>query len=450
MAISFGPPRRVLPPSNLGMSEVAQRRIVEAAGRASERTRIAIAPDSHQCRVWLRNPRSTIPCPCSAKHDSSPSGNPVGDVRVSIHMNEGDMLEAIDAGFPIAPLQPAAGEDQPPDSVIPPEGNPSWLEDVARLLLGNGKRCGLCLGNGWLNGYHLYGGVRIICCVADTDYAILTDDTGPLVDVDSPTPTFVGPGSVTWTVNIPTYTRQIDALRVRDGLSPATGMYVLEASTNYNPYWRDASIVLGCADGTGYSGAYITDESMSGLQLRLTLGRGVRASHVELFLRSEPLVNLQLPQLQQAASQELVSPFISTEFELSPEVGNIERGSLFEVPGVSGRIGAVYVVTDIQVKQTAKGLIWGITGNVRAAQPTDVVACALLDDTLSIGLIDGGTSTRGLEANESGQPGGLAGQTDDSLAAAKRGSSKRIGGGSADANVPIATNIRGNTYEDLP
>jgi len=361
------------------------------------------------------------------------------------------MLESVDSGFPMINLQPNPDEEQELESAIPPEKSPTWLEDIARLLLGNGRRCGLCLGTGWLNGHRLYGGVRIVCCVADTDYAVMTDDTGPLVDVDSPTPTFVGPGSITWDVDIPTYTRTVDALRIREGLVPATGDYVLEASTTANPSWADAASVLGCADGTGYAGAYVPDAALAGLQLRLSLGRGVRVSHVELVLRSERLVNLQLPQLQQAASQELIAPFVSEEFEISPEVGTVERGSLFEVPGVAGRIGAVWVVTDVMVKQTAQGLIYGITGNVRNAQPTDVVACALLDDTLSIGVIDGGISTRGLEANEGGQPGGEQGQTDESYAAAMRGSSKRVGGGSADTEPTCIVLSRGSVSdEDLP
>jgi hypothetical protein len=231
-------------------------------------------------------------------------------------------------------------------------------------------------------------------------------------------------------------------------LGPASGNYVLEAKTTSNPTWRDASTVLGVGDGAGYVGAYVPDECLNGLQMRLTLGRNARVSHVEIVVRSEPLVHLQLPQLQQAASQELVAPFIVEEFEVDPTIGALERGTLFEVPGVSGRLGSVWIVTDVTVKQTAAGQIFGVIGNVRNAQPTDVVSAALLDDS-NIGIVDGGVASRGLEATESGQPSGLDNQSDETQAAALRGTAKRAGGGTSN-NMPYIVLSKGVGAEDEP
>lgn len=450
MGVKFSRSRSIIPPPSLGSEGLVQRRVEEAALRAAERTRIAVTPDSYTCRLWARNPRGTIPCPCST-HGPGAAPNPAGDVRVVIHPDEGDMLGGPDNGYPLTHMDPLSGETQPDESLTPTNANPSWLEDVTRLLLGNGRRCGLCWGTGWINGHKLWGGARLLFCAVDDDYVTLEDDTGILVDVDSPTPTFVGPGYITWNAEIPSYTRHVDALRVREGLSPAKGYFVLEARTSADPpnVWRDAAVVVGCPDGCG-ADSIVPDNALDGLQFRLKLGRGVRVSHVELVLRSEPLVHLQLPQIQQAASQELIAPFVSIDFEVDPSVGALERGSLFEIPGVSGRLGSVWVVTDVTVKQTTRGSVYGVIGNVRNAQPTDVVIAALMDDS-SIGLMDGGVPTRGLEATTGGQPSGVDGYSDESEAASKRGVQPRAGGGSAPAHpVSIVLSSGRAEDEDLP
>lgn len=421
-----------------------QRRIAQEVSRAAERTRVAVSVDAHQARVWLRNPRGTIPCACSAGRGGS--GLPGTNADVVLAPGEGDFLNSPDSGYPLAGPPPASGDDRPPLSADSPQA-PPWLEDLATLFLGGGRRCGVCWGTGWVDGHRLWGGYRLLMCITDTTQVTLVDDSGVSVDSDSPCPTMVGPGTVTWSLDIPYGNKYVDALRVRDGLVPSSGGYVLEGrvASDEEGKWRPVEEVLGLADYRIVGSEGIIACDVEGLQIRMTLLQGARVSHVELVVRSEPLVNVQLPQLQQAANQELIAPQFAVDFELDPVVGAVERGSLLEIPGQGGMLGGLWIVTDVEPKKSAQGQIFGMTGQVRNAQPTDVVSAALLDDS-NIGVVDPGYSTRGLEPQLGGEPSGPLGDTDESVAAAKRGSQPRVGGGTSGKKSPIILN-RGDASE---
>jgi hypothetical protein len=348
---------------------------------------------------------------------------------------EGDYLGSPDSGYPTKKPDAASG-DSLRDESLEPANSPAWLEDLTTLLLGNGRRCGICWGTGWVDGHRLWGGYRLLLCTSDTPQVTLTEDEGLGVDTDSPTPTLLGPGSVVYDVELPFGCTYLDAVRVRDGLVPSAGGYLLEARVDEGD-WLPLLEVLGVEDPAPLGSAEIAD--LERLQIRLTLEAGARVSHVEIVLRSEDLVNLQLPQLQQAASQELVAPQFSVDFEIDPIVGAIERGTLIEIPGRSGMLGSLWIVTDVEPKKSAIGQVFGVTGQLRSAQPTDVVSAALLDDT-NVGVVDSGYTTRGLEPTLGGEASGLGGDTDDTVAAQKRGSKQRVGGGTSGKKSPIILN----------
>jgi hypothetical protein len=403
------------------------------AGRSAVRTSIAVGVDAHPCRVWLRNPRGSVPCPCSSASDASDATPlaPSGRADIILSTGDGDQLSALDHGFPTGGPTAAAGTDSAPDGR--PDPQQGWIGDVARMLLGNGRRCGLCLGTGWIDGFRVHGGERLIFCAADTDTVTVTDGTeDPFVDLDCPTPTLVGPGAVEWATEIPRGQHWLDALRVRNGLRPSDGGWTLLARHVSTDAWVPMDRLLGVDDGV-FQGIRL-DDGVAGnpLQVRLELAAHARVSHVEMVTRSVPLVALQLPQLLQSASAELVGPILSEEFELDPRVGWIERGTILEVPGIAGRVGSVWHVTDVTVKRTAGGQIFGVTGTARNVQPTEVLAAASLEDALVTGQMDQGVAPRGLESSSGGEPMGLpVGSTDDSATALKRGIPERLQGGTS-------------------
>ena len=394
--------------------------------------------------------RGTIPCCCSSELlADSGEPNDAGHGSISIAPGVGDDLEGPDSGYPYPRIPPIVSEE--PDG--PPDGRdvPSFLDDTARLLLGNGRRCGICWGTGWIDGYHLWGGIRIVCCITDTLYASLNDEgSNAHIDLDAQTPTMMGPSeddtpmTVSWTLDIPPNFKYLDALRVRDGLRPATGNWSLQATTLAKKSWTDATVAMGIEYGV--PGAHEMHETTIPTRLQITLGKGARVSHIELVLRSEPLVNVQMPQIQVTASAELVAPFITEEVELDPVVGYIERGTLLELPGRGGRVGSVWMISDVTVKRDAQGVIFGVVGNARNIQPVDVQAAASLEDALLLGTLDPGLASRGLESTGAGEASGIAGKTDDSYGAVVRKTPQRSGGGAAASRGGII-NI-GRSLED--
>lgn len=438
MAIGFGPPRRVLPPQNLGTNVIAQKRVAEAAVRAAAKTSVSISVDAHPARVWLRNPRGSRPCPCSSTRSGSDATplSPTGGAKIFLPVGEGDDLGEVDSGFEVNDLNPQAGTENALDGSAP--NAQGWLGDVARMLLGTGRRCGLCWGTGWLDGYRLWGGERILLCVEDTQSALLDllpeDDVD--VDLETPTPTMVGPGTMTWKVSLLYGHTQLDALRVRCGTQAADSGWSLQARVLESDPWIDFATFLGIADG--FVAGYTLDSSLASVpfQVRLTLAKGARVSHVEMVTRGNDLLNMQMPQLSQSASAELVGPILSEEFEMDPIVGYVERGTLCELVGINGHLGSLWQVTDVTVKKTAIGQVFGVVGNVRNIQPTEVLACASMEDDLAIGILDAGIAPRGLEATGGGDPPEpQPSSAEDARAAVQRGISKRVGGGSSSSRV---------------
>jgi hypothetical protein len=421
MAVRIGNPHWVTPNQNLGQNTIAQRRLSEMAGRAAEKTRVSVAVDAWPVRLYLHNPNGTIVCPCSA-HYGARASNPIapgGSADVYLDGGEGDDIGAVDSGYPLY-----RGDDPQLEDNKTRMDDPNGLSDVgaavARMLLGNGRRCGICWGTGWVDGHRMWGGNRRM-----------------------------------WKVRINNSDKLLDAIRVRDQLVASPGGFVLEASCD-GETWGDPIVVLktggpsaerpGPVDdfspvpsGVGfYPGSKITTGTY---YFRLTLQPAARVSHVELVSRSESMVNMQLPQLVQNASAELIAPFMVEEFELDPVVGFVERGSLIDLEPRGGMVGSVWVVTDVTIKKTSQGQIFGVTGTARSAQPMDVVACVSMSDALDMGLLDRGRATRGLEASGGGAPEGIEPNVvDASVQAARRGASPRLGAGNENPRSVIILN----------
>ena len=424
--ISFGPKRRVLPPSGEGEIALAQRQVAQAVSKAAEKARVSVAIDAWRCRVWMRNPRAAVPCPCSTSEIPQIPGetsmaNP--DADYVIPRTEGNDLGWPDSGAPDP--YGAAAKSRGPNDDYPPQ--PQFdVTSLERMLMGDGKRCGLCLGTGWLDGYRIYGAERHVlgACEGLPGVTVVGDATA-MVDTSSDTPTFVGPGSVTWSVDLLASYPYLDSVRLRDGIGPAR-CGVVEGSVN-GCGWAPLDDLL-CTDSGPSVNRVVPFALPATLSVRLTLDVGERASHVEIITRGVDLVSLQLPQITQAAAREIIAPFVSEEFEVDPSIGAVERETLFEIPSVDGVQPQLYAVTDVTVKRASSGAIFGVTGTVRSLQPTEVLVAALLEDGY-VGQPGQSIPPRALEATGSGVPAGAGNAPDSGPDALRRGAVRRDSGG---------------------
>ena len=422
--ISFGPKRRVLPTQSEGEVALAQRQVAQAISKAADKTSTSVSIDAWKCRVWLRNTRASVPCPCSQSQDSQGEGGTSmasPDADFVIPRGEGADVGWDDRGVPRVDMPTRGPDDDYPDQ------NTGALLSLERMLLGDGKRCGLCLGTGWLDGYRIHGAERhVLGACEGVPGVTVTGDATALVDGSRDTPTFVGPGSVEWLVDLLPSFPFVDCARLRDGLAPASGGKVEGRLSDSDP-WTPLDQLLGTDVGSSV-GARFAFSLPASLQVRLTLAEGEYASHVEIVARGEELVSLQLPQMTQAAAREIIAPFVSEEFEVDPAIGPLERETLFEVPSKSGVQAQLYAVTDVQVKRSAAGAIFGVTGTVRSIQPTEALVAALLEDGY-VGQPGLSLPPRALESTGSGVPAGAGSLPESGPEAVRRGPVQREGGG---------------------
>lgn len=367
----IGRKRPTLPPNNYQADANVQRRLDNYAIRAAQRSRTAINVDAHQARVWLpvRGPGMTT-CPCSTKG----SQNSLTDMSIAHPAFEGTGYAGDDGTRALAQ-----------DSSFEPFDVPEQ-DDFMRLLLGNGKRCGICWGSSTLNGWRLLGGERIICCGVDSLGASIVQ--GDLAyDKDQSTPTFVGSGKIIWHVQTPEY-QELVAIRICEGLTSVV---------DYN------GIALGfCLTANGeYQDAatfFSANVNCNDFYMRLTLAENIAVSFVDIIVSNSSLFALQLPQFTAAANSELIAPFISSDFEVDPSLSMLERGTLFEVPFLQSKIGNVWVVTDLTIKRTASNQTFGVTGQCRNVQPTEILAACSLDSNAWIGTISAALPFNNLQA----------------------------------------------------
>lgn len=431
--ISFNRPRIVLPVQNYGLEYTAQRKVAESAERAAKKTQNALKVDSFQTRLWLRNPRGSVQCVCSSQtlnysvNGATPLAPP-NSGKIILDSGQGDDLDLVDSGYPLG------GQPNSPNKLLP-EGEhdfvdkSTWIDSIGKLLMGDGRRCALCWGTGWIDGHRMWGGQRFICCSISTPWTTVDPASECQVDLDTPTPTFVGPGTITWELQSLPNLNILDAFRIRCGEFPADSEgWTLTVFNSANPGGIDYSLFLGAGIAVGQTLA----ASAIPTKLTLTLQADVRVSHIEMVMRSEPLINVQLPNLTLTASTELVQPFIQEEFEVDPKIAWLERGSIFEIPGIGGRLGSVWLVQDVIENRTAQGFAWNITGSARNVQPNEIYSCVSMEDALSIGIMDYGLGIRGLESTGDSEPSGLGNQTDEGFAVLDNdGDQPRMGGGTS-------------------
>ncbi len=431
-------------PPNRGVDSIAQRKIGEAAGRAAIKSANAVRVDAHLARIWMRAPRAAQQCICSGGVPSdivtTPPTGVGGGISIELPVLEGDDLNWVDRGYPLDPdernrnnilgnPQELLPQDELPDNTT--NIDMGFDDDLTRQFLGDGRRCAICWGTGWIDGHRLWGGERIMCTGINTIAATVVD-TNMHMDTMRPTPTMQGPGYVIWQVSTSEANKYLDAIRVLSGESVIYPQLLARAdapttSSQYEAGW------VPLADFLGIEGGFIHGQALEDFTgsffVRVDIDENTRFSILDIIVRSEELQPVQLPQLQQTAAMEKIAPFIQSDFEVLPQLGSPERGSLIEVLGRAGRFGSLWTMIEVTSKQTSIGQIFGITGQCVNAQPTEIINMANFDST-NVGTFDYGQTNRSLEATANSEASGLpVMDTDDSYQGAMRSEMQRPQGG---------------------
>lgn len=369
---------------NSGFAGTAQKAIDTLAVAAADKSRNAIAVDSFEVNLYRYGPGS-IKCTC--KERSSPLENPAEEDPHETGLHIHDELSPeyqTPSGLTtkaVVNLRPDGLDDehmlykddlpsrnQPPlqqpgvtfDNELSdkPEQNLDDLPFISLFPSMDEKACGLCGGSGFIDTYRWASGMRLLLLPRHADlgsHATINTSTRPYsIDIR-------GPNYVRWTVRIPAYFEQLDVWRVRDNVENEgqVRLTVDLTGTGNGPWQKLSTSIFDTLKGTGGK-VMIQATAWQADNDDITM-----FTHGELFLLLTRRPRAQFPQLDRDLSASSVESLINTQFEIDPAVGAMSRQTLIEAIGQS----RMWFVTQITNKQTTRGFVFNIGGQVQVVQP---------------------------------------------------------------------------------
>lgn len=369
---------------NSGFAQTAQKAIDTLATAAADKSRNAIMVDGFEVNLF-RYHTGSIVCTCKDRVSYLPGPSASSDPHQT-------GLQVVDTGNPeyqspvgikshaVSKVRPDGISDEhnlykddlpiqrrdknPLDTVFDinvsdsPEVNFDDLPMYGAFPSIDTKMCGICGGTGYVDSYKWASGKRYTLLPADADlgaFAEINTTTRPhSVDIR-------GTNSVTWLVNIPAYFECLDVWRVRDLIAPETNVRLTIdiTGTGNGPWLAMSTSVLNPLQGTG-GPVIIKATAVGASDDDVTM-----FTHVDLYLRTSCRPRAQFPQLERDLSPSSLESMINTQFEIDPAVGMLTRQTLIECIGQA----RLWFVTQISNKQTARGYIFNVTGQVQVIQP---------------------------------------------------------------------------------
>src|SRR6266481_251412 len=264
---------------------------------------------------------------------------------------ERERLEALDNILDMAEV----ANDDP--TIDPQNAALQRQEGLSHLFGGEGTQCGICFGNGYVNGYSLYGGTRIIL---ETQTAILTN---AVIEADnSPAKFALSSASnsiVSWNVVLPTYFMSVPSIIVRDNLKFALN-YIIEIKTS------DSMVFVPLT--TPYLLTRQGMNNMAVIRVRCAssgVGQILRFTHVELniMLTTLPKVNWSTLEKNIDFQNYDVLQTLSG-IEITSKIPNLDRECVI----VETKYNSAWHVTSVETKLTAHKESFNTTLSIRLIQ----------------------------------------------------------------------------------
>jgi hypothetical protein len=233
-------------------------------------------------------------------------------------------------------------KDQEEDGII---GN----SNSENLFGGEQTLCAICFGTGYVNGYDLFNGQRIIL----DSTANYSCSSGVFIDLESRPKAFVVPinNNVTFTAELPGYFDKLTRIRVMQNNKPVPSSdYVLE----YQPVSGGILTVLDLST----FGSRVGFTNL--LYVKITTSSDIKFSHIELIFECTQRVRLQMPDLSISESLDHFEPLLTTNFELPSNVPMMRQAFINE-----SKYGRVWKISDFTQSKTASGKIFKLEASGR-------------------------------------------------------------------------------------
>jgi len=451
MAINFGPRRGFstyfggqrndnLIPQNRGLAQRAQEKVDQLANTVGRKTVESIRVDGHPIRLWNRQPRGGIPCSCAASDprrvpdelspltpglapgmpENTPSNLDAVFDDASRRVTPGSGLQLKLRNSSVLNMRDEA-EVPLPEPEIPTAGSPELdaspltdqsvhvdpefddmitgdFADLLGLVSGDVKVCGLCYGTGFVDGYRYSAGQRIVLesrCLGTNTTMYLNG-----VDVDESAKPNVFrcnlPNQfVVWKTELPAFI-ECEGIRVMNNTADVTDAFLIEFQPLGISGWFSVP-----------DPSWINMLAGSWVQFRVSPRNGSLDdaiqvfTHVDIVLRQRDQIYAQMPQIERMLNLDSTEALINTDFEIEPTVSTVYRESLIEYP----RRGLLFRITSVVNAETAKGILYGIKGNMRVVQPMEKTNAIRLGEKRDVVQ----RPFRGIEAVNDGLYAGLDG-----------------------------------------
>lgn len=431
-------------PWNTGMAEVVQPVLDQLVARQSRRYQESIRPDHRHIRIWNKIIRGSVPCTCSAyrlptfqHHEGGTNTDFVGD-ETNLQPTETSILpenSSPDATFGDLPMKSTYrlrmqdldvgsektdyedhSDTDSPDSL---HGNDETarfqpsdllerlrtkLAESARVLTGGDfSACAICLGSGFVNGYQLLGGTRVILDFSGSipykakgaSIRRETDNGGPWrAELSSDDQTESGTDYIVWFVELPSYFNNISAARVYNNEKQILegALEVREQSNttpNPNAWVEMTPTWINARKG-----------QVNKLEIRYRCGRtlidAVRLiSHIEIIIETMPLHIAQFPNFQKDIDYTSATARATIDIEIDPQIGMVNRESILQ----NVEEGQMWKITSVKEQSTAKGQLVNVSLTGVVVQPGEIANVLSIDSNVRVNF----HPFRGLERVQGGK-----------------------------------------------
>lgn len=398
---------RVTHPSNTGISHIANQRIDHLVSAANRKHQEALFTDGTEAWLFTKM-RAGAPCTCQTKEvvssglslsvpgssgvDNSvtkggpteepsitafrirdfpgPGGNsalkplvPPGTTLQEIHQRR--MAEKTDYtdGAEMIPVEEENAIDDilsmVDDAMDPDDEARQKQPSTLRLYGGEKTPCGICFGSGFVQGYQLHGGQRIVLDASDTYPTNLVDCETTTTTVPA---SFVieriGTKYVEWEVPLPTYFEDVLAIQVRNNTQPAVGFYI-EGRIGGGPWVELTPTYLKSLNGVA------TTMFIRVRPVTSATGSPFTFTHVELYYQLTTTLKVNLPSFAKSIDFEqfdVLQQISGVEFPAS--IPNLDREAVF----VESKYKQAWGVTEVEQKQTARNAVFNNTVTMRLIQ----------------------------------------------------------------------------------
>lgn len=230
------------------------------------------------------------------------------------------------------------------------------FDDPFNLFSDRSIMCPICMGSGFLDGYNLYAGNRVV--LESSNLHKFYTENADVIETDNPTKIIVNEGGkVIWSLKLPklwTHILRISVYNGQDEISPDEFSFTW-VSVNSNDTGPVTAKSLDTLNGTG-----------DVVRLLLSFHLKTTFTHaVIVFSYSEPH-KAQIPDVAQGWEQEFLDWNTNVTMELPPTI-DIKEGSYI----TESKYGKVWKVSALTPRFTEGGTVFGLTSDVRALQPME-------------------------------------------------------------------------------